>query len=97
MPRYGNWGGPGWSGANKPRREGPVDSMDAVFEKHDLYYEKNKEMYGDLVLLKELRALNPNPAKWASPPSHIPKAIHYRSQAIDYFSMKMYGKTGQAW
>jgi hypothetical protein len=41
--------------------------------------------------------LNANPAKWTNPPRDIPRAIHYRAQAIDYFSMKVYGKTGQVW
>ena len=57
----------------------------------------NQKMQGDLVLLKGLRMLNANPAKWTNPPRDIPRAIHYRAQAIDYFSMKVYGKTGQVW
>jgi len=97
VTRYGNFGGPGWTGGNEYPAKGPVDSMDETFAEHDSYYDKKREMYGDLVLLKALRTLDPNPEKWARPPSDIAFAVKYRSMAIDYFSTKVYGKTGGIW
>ena len=47
VPRYGNWGGPDWSGGWRPSENGgkdgpsdPIDSMDELFKQHDLDYEK---------------------------------------------------------
>ena len=49
VPRYGNWGGPGWTGGQETPYEKlnpeqqkallePIDEMDALFKTHDLCY-----------------------------------------------------------
>lgn len=47
LPRYGNWGGPGWSGGqwqdnyeNTDWSVPPRDSLDALFKEHDRGYQK---------------------------------------------------------
>jgi len=47
LPRYGNWGGPGWSGGqwqenyeNTDWTVPPTDSLDALFKEHDLSYQQ---------------------------------------------------------
>jgi hypothetical protein len=42
-PRYGNFGGAGWTGGNEYPHKGPVDSMDQAFKQHDDYYDKIKK------------------------------------------------------
>ena len=45
VPRYGNWGGPDWSGGWRPSQHGgangpnaPIDVLDAAAMRHDLAY-----------------------------------------------------------
>lgn len=68
IPRYGNWGGPGWSGgqytddpASVDWSVEPVDAMDSLFMDHDSLYQcepDNKEIdlarLADLVLILRL-------------------------------------------
>ena len=47
IPKYGNFGGPGWSGGAMMSNYNevdwsvePVDSLDELFHKHDTYYQE---------------------------------------------------------
>jgi hypothetical protein len=51
-PRYGNWGGPGWSGGTFPARPSDtdwsipgIDSMDDLFKEHDRGYQDALSAY----------------------------------------------------
>lgn len=65
IPRYGNWGGVGWSGGvwcNDPALTDwdvdPIDDMDTVFMWHDEAYQTGKALdIADAVLVAALRAL----------------------------------------
>lgn len=90
FPKYGNWGGPGWSGGAYPKYyedtdwEVPgIDSMDELFKDHDQKYQLALKEYregrlshtqlgelwqfADVVLLRNLRLLWPNPRNWKRP------------------------------
>ena len=62
LPRYGNWGGPGWSSGkwcppnetdwSKP----PIDALDQLFRDHDFAYQTHGcRKCADLALLMGLR------------------------------------------
>lgn len=53
-PRYGNWGGPGWSGGEFPATPedtdwsvGTEDSLDAFFKQHDRSYQNSIKSFKD--------------------------------------------------
>jgi hypothetical protein len=101
--RYGNWYGPGWWGGstdikqagNKP----PVDSLDAIAQKHDFAYqiaEQQGKIYGmaeeerlkgiaDYLAVRDAKALPENPKEWTKPPADIKKALRYRDRMITGF------------
>lgn len=85
IPRYGKWGGPGYSGGNKNPPEDPIDQMDKDFKKHD--YRFGRQMYdrGNRELLDKLRKLPQDPTKW-DPPAPNPGFVKwYRDIAKRYF------------
>jgi len=54
VPRYGNWGGPDWSGGWRPSQHGglngplpPVDALDAAAMRHDFAYGRRGIQPGD--------------------------------------------------
>lgn len=63
IPRYGNWGGVGWSGGtwcNDPALTDwdaePIDYMDEIFKAHDEAYQTGKNLdIADRVLVTALR------------------------------------------
>jgi hypothetical protein len=59
---YGNYGGPGYSGGRFGSEANfttqPVDSIDAAYRLHDLYYARGEEAEGDRVLLESLKSDN---------------------------------------
>ncbi|SDK49086.1 RHS repeat-associated core domain-containing protein [Maridesulfovibrio ferrireducens] len=85
-PKYGNWGGGLHSGGvdgGKVGSKPPVDSSDEAYKKHDLAYEriKNIEILGDVnevqkqkikeadeMLVEDLEKLGDDPSKWTNPP-----------------------------
>lgn len=63
IPRYGNWGGIGWS-AGRWLKTGdttdwnvpPIDAMDEAFKDHDAQYREGGDRYlGDRILVATLR------------------------------------------
>lgn len=55
IPRYGNWGGPGWSSGrwhncyeNTDWSIPAVDSLDELFKEHDLNYKKAIDEFDNL-------------------------------------------------
>ena len=72
---YGNWGGPGNLGGE------PIDAMDELFRRHDLAYYlsrgRDTMRYSDLLLIEELRKLDPDTLDDA--------ALRYRKETITYF------------
>jgi|GEM_PF-1653032 len=97
VPRYGNWGGPGWSGGNVKPLKNPVDSMDELFKIHDTAYLNKQNAVGDIQLLRGLESLSPNSLIWRQPASNPAKANNYRSLATDYFRLKLLLQTGQVY
>ena len=54
FPKYGNWGGPGWSGGAYPKDPkdtdwsvAAIDSMDELFKKHDGSYQEAITLFRD--------------------------------------------------
>jgi len=52
FPKYGNWGGPGWSGGcypSSPKETDwsiqPIDAMDLIFRNHDRRYQNAIKRY----------------------------------------------------
>lgn len=86
IPRYGNWGGPGWSGGKWcPPNETdwsvkPVDNMDAAFARHDMGYQAPfiRNVDADRDLVSDLKAINVR-GVWAN---------IYRVGAILIFTIK---------
>ena len=92
VPRYGTWGGPGWSGGNTFPHLGPVDSMDECFKKHDECYGWGKDpCYSadkkdcDKKLVECLENLGKSPRNWPIPPENPLHAELYRDWAMTYF------------
>ncbi|WP_243375334.1 RHS repeat-associated core domain-containing protein [Geotalea sp. SG265] len=92
-PRYGNWGGEGWSGGNSGM-EGPIDSMDMCFQQHDSCYDSlsggtcNTKKSCDKALVECLYRLPPNSSNWQYPPFDPIYAGFYRTWALTYFQTK---------
>lgn len=102
--RYGNWYGPGWWGgttdATKAGSKPPVDSLDAVAQRHDFGYqvaEQQGKIYGiteekrlkaiaDYVAVRDAKALPENPKDWQQPPSDASKAARYRDRMVTGFA-----------
>lgn len=102
--RYGNWYGPGWWGgatdAKQPGNEPPIDSLDAIAQKHDFGYqvaEQQGKIYGvseekrlkgiaDYIAVRDAKALPENPKEWAKPPADLSKASRYRDRMITGFA-----------
>ncbi len=113
--RYGNWYGPGyWGGFEHPTRAGPkapVDSLDAVAQRHDFGYElanRYGKIYGyavelrlrgiaDKIAVREASALPDDPTKWDHPPAKVDKAKRYRVRMISMFvtESKFYKKSSK--
>jgi hypothetical protein len=88
--RYGNFGGPGWSG--KDYSLAPKDSLDAIFKTHDLWYGLREYANGDAKLVEALQALPKDPKRWVSPPGNffgVMKAKIYKSAAAMYFNWEV--------
>lgn len=63
FPRYGNWGGPGWSaGCWNPTETDwfvpTIDAMDELFKRHDWSYQHNEDLdAADANLVEKLRQI----------------------------------------
>ena len=95
VPRYGSWGGPGWSGGNTFPPLGPVDSMDECFKEHDECYGWGKgACYKpnikncDRKLANCLKKLPKDPISWTKSPKHPLTAQLYRDAAMALFVIK---------
>lgn len=102
--RYGNWYGPGWWGGSdssaKPGNKPPVDSLDAIAQRHDFGYqiaEQQGKIYGvseerrlkgiaDYLAVRDAKALPENPKDWPQPPADLTKASRYRDRMITGFT-----------
>ena len=102
--QYGNWYGPGWWGgardAKKAGNKPPVDSLDAIAQKHDFGYqvaEQQGKIYGfaeekrlkalaDYIAVRDAKALPENPQEWSQPPADLSKASRYRDRMITGFA-----------
>ncbi len=102
--RYGNWYGPGWWGGTTDAKQAgnkpPVDSLDAIAQKHDFGYqvaEQQGKIYGiaeekrlkgiaDYLAVRDAKALPENPKEWSKPPADISKASRYRDRMITGFA-----------
>lgn len=102
--QYGNWYGPGWWGgardAKKAGNQPPVDSLDAIAQKHDFGYqvaEQQGKIYGfaeekrlkaiaDYIAVRDAKALPENPQEWSQPPTDLTKASRYRDRMITGFA-----------
>ena len=92
VPRYGTWGGPGWSGGNTFPPLGPVDSMDECFKKHDecygwgqdQCYEADRKKC-DTKLIECLQNLSKDPRNWPRPPKRPLTSQQYRDGATIIF------------
>ena len=90
-PRYGNWGGEGWSGGDSGK-EAPIDSLDICFKGHDLCYDHlnngdtcNPKKDCDKELAACLYSLPANSSDWAHRPPNPIYAGFYRTWALTYF------------
>jgi RHS repeat-associated protein len=95
VPRYGSWGGPGWSGGNTFPPLGPVDSMDECFKEHDECYGWGKgACYKpnikdcDSKLVNCLQKLPKDPRSWKRQPKYPLTAQLYRDAAMATFEIK---------
>lgn len=97
--RYGNWYGPGWwGGSQDPKRVGilkPIDSLDAVAQKHDFGY-KVAEALGngrpafiahymaiaDAIAIRDAANLPKDPALWPHPPADVKLARTLRNRIV---------------
>lgn len=102
--QYGNWYGPGWwGGSNDAKQAGnqpPVDSLDAIAQKHDFGYlvaEQQGKIYGfaeekrlkalaDYMAVRDAKALPENPQEWSQPPTDLEKASRYRDRMVTGFA-----------
>ena len=102
VPRYGNFGGPGWIGG-ETGEEDPIDSMDEIFKQHDSDYAAadtylketgdktgHEEMIkkADMTMLDSLVSLPYDPNDWDKPASDSGNANNYRGAAISAFEIK---------
>ena len=101
--QYGNWYAP-WSGGarndDKTDNKLPVDSLDAIAQKHDFAYqiaEQQGKIYGfaeekrlkaiaDYLAVRDAKALAENPKDWLLPATDPIKAARYRDRMITGFS-----------
>lgn len=101
--QYGNWYGPGWWGGargDKPGNKPPVDSLDAIAQRHDFGYqvaEQQGKIYGaaeekrlkgiaDYLAVRDAKELPENPKDWPQPPADVTKASRYRDRMITGFA-----------
>ncbi len=92
--RYGNWFGPGWWGGSELDKTvgmlAPIDSLDAVAQKHDFGYkvaeflgkarldiEARYKAIADAIAARDAFALSTDPAKWPIPASNPTLAKTY--------------------
>lgn len=92
--RYGNWFGPGWWGGSElSDRVGmlpPIDSLDAVAQKHDFGYKVAEELgkgrpdveahykaLADAIAARDAMALSDDPSKWPMPAANPELAKTY--------------------
>ncbi|RLA74476.1 MAG: hypothetical protein DRG30_05290 [Epsilonproteobacteria bacterium] len=103
ITQYGYWYGPGyWGGFEHPTIAGPkapMDSLDALAQRHDFGYElasRYGKIYGsavelrlrgiaDEIAFRNAMKLSADPNKWLLPPPDIERAKHYRIRMISAF------------
>jgi hypothetical protein len=102
LARYGFWYGPGWwGGSEDPNRVGnqpPVDSLDAVAQRHDFGYLIAEEVgkgrpevehfykaMADLIAAQEALSLPMEPSQWSSPADDPIMARRYRDRIAQGF------------
>ena len=85
VPRYGNYGGPGWTAGNGPE---PTDDMDRLFSKHDSVYAQSDYKGGDKALINGLNNLSLNHSNWNRPPQSKAYSYVYRYLAEGAFISK---------
>jgi hypothetical protein len=97
---YGNWYGSSWQATNANIKQAPVDSLDAIAQKHCFAYqiaeqqgksygiteEKRIKMLADYLAIRDAKALPENPKEWAKPPTDTNKASRYRDRMITGFA-----------
>jgi outer membrane murein-binding lipoprotein Lpp len=86
--RYGNYGGPGWTGRNYSLK--PVDSMDRLFKSHDLRFHMRDYAIGNAELLGALRNLSWRPWRWGEAPNspiRMTEAVLFKVLAQTYFTL----------
>lgn len=97
--RYGNWYGPGWWGGSlDAKRVGimpPIDSLDAVAQKHDFGYKVAEELgkgrpaiiahymaIADAIAVRDAANLPKDPADWPHPPTDVKLARDLRDRIV---------------
>lgn len=93
-PRYGNYCGAGYT--NPSGSTAKLDSLDAACKKHDECYQRCgndvqcKKVNCDPKLSQDLRALNPDPRRWKSPPQpeDVNSARWYKPAAQGLLNLK---------
>jgi hypothetical protein len=93
-PKNGNWGGKCWSGGQYSCGKAgmgsapPLDSGDEVYERHDRCHAAGGGSGCDAALVKELKNLPSDPARWPRPPrpGTEEQSARYRDYAIDYYA-----------
>jgi len=93
-PTNGNWGGKCWSGGQYSCGKAgmgsapPLDSGDEVYERHDRCHAAGGGSGCDAALVKELKNLPSDPARWPRPPrpGTEEQSARYRDYAIDYYA-----------
>lgn len=97
---YGNWFGSNWQATNTHIKQAPVDSLDAIAQKHCFAYqiaeqqgksygiveEKRIKMLADYLAIRDAKALPEHPKDWTKPPTDINKALRYRDRMITGFA-----------
>ena len=90
-----------WGGSELDSRPGmlaPVDDLDATARKHDFGYqlaeqlgrgrpgvEASYKLLADIIAIRETKALDPDPSKWAHPPKDIALARTFQLRLIISF------------
>lgn len=99
IPRYGNYGAPGYSAGiynDNPELTdwsiAPTDDMDKAFKYHDYHYQHQNFVHtiykADKDLVDDLISIG-NPWAWKISPKTMIYAFLYRQAAIKLFFLKM--------
>ena len=107
---YGNWYSPKWQ-ADSTVLQVPIDSLDAIAQKHNFAYqvaEQQGKIYGaleekrlkaiaDYLAVRDAKALPENPKDWKKSPTDINKALRYRDRMITGLAYEAADNQELAW